>query len=603
MKREYLKSKLKLVPDNPGIYLMKNAQGEVLYVGKAASLKPRLASYFQKSASLGPRLESLLAAVADFDYLVTDSELEALMLESVLIKKHRPKYNVILKDDKHYPYLKLTIEEEYPRLAIVRRVEKDGCLYFGPYVPTKALRQTLRLIYDIFPLRHCVYMNPRQGRPCINYQLQRCSAPCFGLINATDYAQIVAGVKLFLQGKNNDLLGLLKRQMGQASAELRYERAARLRDQITAVKRVMERQKIISSRERVEQDVVALAREAESACFQVFFIRHGMLTGHKHLMLEHSEQAPDEELISSFLLQFYAEQQRLPSIIIIPRLITHQPLLEEWLSRRRGSRVRVIVPRRGEKYRLLAMAHENARLQLVSYQRQQEKSPAILVQAKQDLGLKHLPRRIEAFDISNIQGDMAVGSLVVWEGNGFRKDDYRRFNIKGVTQVDDYAMLAEVLSRRYSRLVKEGQSPPDLILVDGGKGQLNIALGVLRHLQLEYIPVLGLAKREEDIFLPGQQEPLKLPSHSSTRQLLQRIRDEAHRFAIHSHRQRRSRKTLTSKLSGIPGVGPQRQQALLRHFGSLTEIKKATFQELEQLPFLNRKVAREIFNFFHSAGG
>lgn len=578
---------------------MKDTGGLVLYVGKAASLRLRLASYFQKSTAFGPRIVSMLKQVDDFEYVVTDSELEALMLESVLIKKHRPKYNVILKDDKNYPYLKLTVNEEYPRLMIVRRVAKDGSLYFGPYVPAKALRQTLKLIHDIFPLRHCVRMRPIQGRPCINYQLHRCLAPCFGLTNVTEYARVVEGVRLFLQGKNKTLSDMLKRQMKQASAELRYEQAAHLRDQIIAVRKVMEKQKIISSRVRVDQDMVALARQGEVACFQLFFIRHGMLTGHKHLMLEQGGQVPDEKLISSFLLQFYAGQERLPPNIFIPRLIANHQLMEEWLSRRRGGRVRLFVPRRGEKYRLLLMAQENARIKLMSYQCKQDKIPATLIQARQDLGLAQSPRRIEAFDVSNIQGDVAVGSMVVWEEADFCKDDYRRFKIKGVTQANDYAMLAEVLSRRYLKLLKTGQSPPDLILVDGGKGQLNVVLRVLHDLGLEHIPALGLAKREEDIYLPGHRKPLKLPSHSTTLRLLQRIRDEAHRFAIAFHRQRRGKKTLTSVLSDINGIGPKRQHALLQHFGSLEEIKKATYRQLEQLPFLNKYVAREISNFFH----
>ncbi len=408
---------------------MKDTLNAVLYVGKAAALKKRLASYFQKAASLGPRLDSLLEQVTDFEYLVTDSELEALILESVLIKKHRPKYNVTLKDDKHYPYLKLTAEDKYPRLSIVRRVRKDGGLYFGPYVPTKALLQTLKLIYTIFPLRHCVHMKPRQGRPCIDYQLHRCCAPCFGLIAAAEYAQIVEGGKLFLQGKNKTLLQTLKRQMDEASAELRYEQAARARDQLQAIKKVTEKQKIISSASRLDQDIVALAHEQDNACFQVFFIRHGMLIGNKHLMSEHVGHASDEELVSSFLLQFYAEQTRLPPIVLIPQPVADQSLLEEWLSKRRGARVKLTVPRRGGKYRLLAMAQENARIQLNNYQREQDKAPELIIQVKQDLDLPTLPRRIEAFDISNIQGKLAVGSMVVWADNNFSKDDYRHFNL------------------------------------------------------------------------------------------------------------------------------------------------------------------------------
>jgi excinuclease ABC subunit C len=598
--REQLKSKLQFVPDKPGVYLMKGAGGEVLYVGKAALLKVRLAAYFQRSSAFTPRLESLLDAIADFEYLVTDSELEAFMLESVLIKKHRPRYNVILKDDKQYPYLKLTVKEKYPRLAIVRRVEKDGSLYFGPYVPTKALRQTLRLLYSIFPLRHCISMKPKQGRPCINYQIHRCSAPCYGLISQSEYTQIVEGVKLFLKGKNEELVKLLKQRMDEASTKLDYERAAGIRDQLLSIKKVIERQKIISSEKQLNQDVIAMAQAGDVACFQVFFIRHGLLISHKSLFLEQAGQVTQEDLIDNFLLQFYAEQQRLPSNIIIPRVIADQPLMEEWLGQLRGGKVKLIVPHRGEKYHLLAMAQENARLQLEGYLRQQAATPAVLVQAKQDLGLGHLPRRVEAFDISNMQGEIAVGSMIVWEEGGFRKNDYRRFNIKRVSQADDCAMLAESISRRYSRLVKEGQNqPPDLILVDGGKGQLNTAIRVLKEIGLDYIPVLGLAKREEDVFLPGQKTPLKLPEHSSTRRWLQRIRDEAHRFAISFHRQQRSRKIRTSVLTDIPGVGSKNKEALLRYFGSLKKIKEASFNELENLAFLQKRTARKIFDFFH----
>ncbi len=593
-----MQDKLKEIPQKPGVYIMKDAGGNILYVGKAARLKSRLSSYFQHTKTLTLRIKSLVDSIADFEYIITDSELEALMLESVLIKKRRPKYNIILKDDKHYPYLKLTTAEKYPRLTIIRRIaDNDGNAYFGPYVPTKALHQTLRLIYDIFPLRQCRRINYSSQRPCVNFQLKRCLAPCGGQVDDAEYQRLVQEVKLFLQGKNKELIGLLTRQMQDASGELRFEQAAKLRDQIAAIEKITEKQKIISSVSKIDQDIIALAKTDDTACFQIFFIRHGILTGHKNLMLKQTAQIALDELLYTFLIQFYNEKERLPANILIPEKPANHILIGQWLNKKRGGKVNLHIPQLGEKYQLLKMAEENARLRLDNYQLKQEKSNQALIRLKNDLGLEKAPNRIEAFDISNIQGAIPVGSMVVWQEGNLCKKDYKRFKIKTVKQINDCAMLAEVIRRRYTRVLKDKLLLPDLILVDGGKGQLNIAYEALKDLGLLHIPILGLAKREEEIFMPDKKEALRLDLHSPSLQLLQKIRDEAHRFAITYHRKSRRKMTLASRLSQISGIGAAKQKRLLLHFGSLKNIQTAGLDELESLSFLDKKTAKNVFEF------
>ncbi len=602
--RADMKDKLKLTPDKPGVYLMKDREGAILYIGKARSLRNRLSTYFVKSSSHPPKVTAMLQGLATFEYIVTDLELEALLLENLLIKKHQPKYNVILKDDKNYPYLKLTLSEEFPRLAVVRRIGSAKDLYFGPYVPTGALRRVLRVIYDIFPLRQCVRMYQNRTRPCINYQMGRCLAPCFGKVAQEEYQKQVQGVRLFLEGKSKKLEDLLQRQMEKAAGALQFEQAARFRDQLLAVKMVQEKQKIISPG-RTDGDVVGLFKAGGLAALTVFFLREGVFTGHKTLFLEEIDRrTQDEELLSSFLFQFYANQARLPKQIILPLEFMCLPkdekeTLEEWLSDRRGAPLKLIIPQRGEKLKLLALAAENARLALEGLLSQQGKGNVISNQLMAELGLSKPPERIEAFDISNILGRLAVGSLVVWQKGGFRKSDYRHYNIKTVNQADDYAMIKETLSRCYSRRLAEGKALPDLILIDGGRGQLSVGLRVLDKLGLQEIPVLGLAKRLEEIYLPRQAEPLRLPSSSASLKLLQRVRDEAHRFAITAHRRFRGKTALASVLREIPQIGPQRRAALLRHFGSLKRIMDASLEELTSLSFLGQKVARQVHGFFH----
>ncbi len=593
-KSDKILQKLGVVPQKPGVYLMKDNRGQVIYVGKAAKLANRVGSYFQLSARHSPRTSAMVELIVDFDIVITDTELEALVLECVLIKKYRPKYNVLLKDDKGYPYLRLTLSEEYPRLLIARRIGRlDKDLYFGPYAHGGSLRQTLYFIHDLFPLRHCVKMNPRQGRPCLNFQLHRCAAPCCKMVSREEYMELVTGVKLFLEGKNQDLVRLLKLRMDQAAADLRYEQAARIRDQISSINDVLERQKIVCAGSERDGDFLAMSRRGSLACFQIFFVRHGMLIGHKHLILEQVGDQTDQDLIADFIGQFYADKQLIPAHIYLPDTPAGQDVLESWLAQKRQGRVEMNIPQRGEKYNLIEMARQNAEQYLQTHLTLFGQADNLAQQVKDVLGLPEAPRRIEAFDISNIQGAQAVGSMVVWEDNGLRKSEYRRFRINTVDRVDDYAMLAEILRRRYSR-----EARPGLILVDGGQGQLNTGLQVLQELNLA-IPMVGLAKQEEEIYLPGAPEPLKLPRDSEVLRLLQRLRDEAHRFAVTYHRKLRKANIRHSALSEIPGVGRLRQQALLSHFGSLQGVREASLEDLCRLDFLNHKVANDIYRFLH----
>ncbi len=623
---------VKTLPDKPGVYLFKAENGRVIYVGKAACLSKRVPTYTRPVSD--PKTRAMLAAARELEYIVTDSELEALMLENVLIKKEQPRYNVILRDDKNYPYLQLNPAEAFPRLRVVRRIAKkrEG-LYYGPYVPSKALRSTLKLLGRVFPLRQCPRLDFKRQRPCLNYQMKRCLAPCQGLVSEKDYQEIVQQVRYFLEGKSRQLQGLIRRRMQAAARQLQYERAARLRDNLLALERVSEQQKIISTHPW-DGDVIGLARaccptvgapsrrelsrqdaaptntkpeksplgnnpatSSQVSCFAVLFIRQGMVIGHKSLLMEGEQETNPAELLAAFMQQLYAPGgPQIPPRILLPQASAQQALLQEWLAQLGGRRVQLLVPKRGKKRRLVELAGENARSALQQHQAQEERSLALISQAQQELGLKTLPRRIEGFDISNIQGQQAVGSMVVWRQPGFLKAAYRQFKIKTVSGIDDCAMLAEVLKRRYQRLPLEDKA--DLILVDGGKGQVNAARRVLDELGLT-IPVLGLAKREEEIYFPHNSTPLKLPASSATLGLLQRIRDEAHRFALKHHRQRRSKAALHSGLEEIPGIGPQRRRALLAHFGALEGVKQAPLEELEELPFLSARVAQALHAHYH----
>jgi excinuclease ABC subunit C len=595
-----LKENLQRLPHRPGVYLFKDAKHQVIYIGKAASLRSRVRSYFQESRSRDPKTDALVRQIRALDYILTDNELEALILESNLVKKHRPRYNIVLRDDKHYPFLKLTTNEDFPRLVVARRVQKDGALYFGPFYPATAMRETLRLVRQLFPLRTCrINIDGTLERPCIQYYIHRCKAPCAGWETREGYAQTVRDVERFLEGKDDDLAKDLTREMEEAAAEMKFERAAVLRDQIQALNKVRERQKIISTDE-VDQDILGVVRQGSDACVQLFFVRKGRLVGRESFFFDRVGGAGDGEILEAFTRQFYARNVTPPPEILLSEEIPEPALTQEWLSRRREGRVELHAPRRGRKREFVLMAEENAAVALQTHLLSKDnRQQVILEELRRALNLPGPPNRIEGFDISNIQGSEAVGSMVVWESGTMKKDDYKRFKIRGVRGADDYAMLEEVLSRRYARALEEGGVLPDLILLDGGRGQLNVGVKVLEDLGLDWLPIVSLAKREEEVYTPESLQPLILDLTSPGLLALRKIRDEAHRFAVSYHKKLRSRRTIQSVLDQIPGVGPAIRTNLLRSLGSARKVREASVAELAAVPKVTPKLAQKIHAFFH----
>jgi excinuclease ABC subunit C len=599
---EALTEKLERLPDRTGVYLMKDAKSQVIYVGKAASLKSRIRSYFQESRVRDAKTDALVDQIADLEYIVTANELEALILESNLVKRHRPRYNIILRDDKHYPFLKLTTNEEFPRLMVARRIAKDGATYYGPFYPATALRETLRLVRQLFPLRTCsIKIDGTAERPCLQYYIHRCQAPCTGWETREGYGRTVADVEAFLEGREDDLARRLTRDMEAAAAEQKFERAAILRDQIQALNKVRESQKIISI-DQEDQDLLGLARQGSEACVQVFFVRKGRLLGRESFFFDRLLEATDGEILSAFIRQFYAKSVAPPRELLLSTEVPEAELTAEWLAQRRGGRVEVLVPQRGRKRELVGMAEENAILALQTHLLSRDSRRQVVMEDLQrSLGLPGLPHRIEGFDISNIQGQEAVGSMVVWEAGTMKKDDYKRFRIRTVPGADDYAMMAEVLRRRYGKALEEGAPLPDLILLDGGRGQLNVGLRVLEELGLDFVPIASLAKREEEVYQAESLHPLALDPASPALHTLQKIRDEAHRFAITYHKKLRQKRTLTSVLDQIPGVGPTLRTSLLRSLGSARKVREASVAELAAVPKITPKLAQRIYEFFHPA--
>jgi excinuclease ABC subunit C len=602
-----LEEKLQNLPDLPGVYIMMDAKGHVIYIGKAVSLWNRVRSYFQKG-SKGEKTEIMVRQIADLETIVTHTELEALALESNLIKKHRPRYNIILRDDKNYPYLRFDIKAEYPRLEVVRRLKKDGALYYGPYVPAGGMWESLALIRRTFPIAPCKieFKQDKSGRPCIQFQIGRCIAPCTGEADKAQYQDIVNQVRLFLEGKNRDLVEMLKKRMSEASEKMDYERAAELRDRIAKIEGALEKQKVISSNFE-NQDVIGTAFEGGRADIQALFIRNGMLLGRKDFYLDDVRGMTGEEVLNDFLRQFYSKEMIVPGEILLPFEAGDREVFERWLAEKRGARVELLVPQRGRKRELVQMASDNAAQSLREHLLSRRSKERILMRLQEELGLKNLPRRIEAFDISQIQGTEPVASMVSFENNLPDKRHYKKFKIRSVTGQDDFASMAEVIRRRYTKAQDEG-TLPDLILIDGGKGQLNAALDVLRELQIEGPDIIGLAKarsgeegseREfERVFLPGVEEPVILEPTSATTHLVARARDEAHRFAITFHRKLREKRAVRSELDEIPGVGEVRKKALLRHFGSVDKIKQATVEELATVKGVGRKAAEHVTEYF-----
>ncbi|HBH01039.1 MAG: excinuclease ABC subunit C [Candidatus Rokubacteria bacterium RBG_16_73_20] len=597
-----LAEKLARVPDRPGVYLYRDAKRQVLYVGKAASLRTRVRSYFQDSRPRDPKTDALVRQIRDLEYVVTDNELEALMLEANLVRRHRPRYNIILRDDKHYPFLKLTTDEEFPRLVVARRVQDDGATYYGPFYPATAMRETLRLARQLFPLRTCsIPIDGRLERPCIQHAIHRCNAPCTGWETREGYAKTVRDVRRFLEGKDEDLALTLTREMEAAAGELKFERAAVLRDQIQSLNKVRERQKIIST-EELDQDVIGVVRQGSDACVELFFVRRGRLVGQEPFFLDKVAGWSDGEILSAFVRQFYGKAVAPAPEILVSEPIPEAELVAEWLTGLAGRRVQLTAPQRGARRQFVAMAEENAALALQSHLlSRDDRQQLVLEELAQALSLPGPPNRIEGYDISNIQGTEQVGSLVVWENGGMKKDDYKRFRIRTVAGADDFAALREVLGRRFARALEHGDVLPDLVLIDGGRGQLNAGLKALGDLGLDWVPVAALAKREEEVYVGESLHPLVLDRTSPALHTLMRIRDEAHRFAITYHKKLRARRTLRSELDAIPGVGPTLRTSLLRTLGSARRVRESSVAELAAVPRVTPKLAQRIFAHFHPA--
>lgn len=604
-----LNQKIDHLPTNPGVYLFKDKKGTILYVGKAEDIRHRVRSYFQKPSEKGTKTTLMVEKVADIETIVTHTEKEALILEDNLIKEHHPRYNVKLRDDKRYPCLRLSVEEEFPTLSIVRKIKKDRSFYFGPYSSATSLRETLKLIRRIFPIRTC--HNARFSnriRPCINYEMGRCPGPCCGKIDPVQYREIIRQTRMFLEGKNRDLLARLKRKMDKESEQLHFEKAARSRDQIEHIKKVIEKQKIVS-RDFVDQDVIGFHREDHTVVIHPLFVRAGKLQGGRGFTFP-SMGLPDEEVLSSFLRQYYREDRFIPERILIPKSIPEQGLAEEWLTEMKGKRVWILVPQKGDKKELLQMACDNAEKFLIAKTDYEEERGKLLEALKERFNLNGTPKRIEAFDISNLQGGDAVGSMVSFEDGEPTKERYRHFRIKTVEGADDYGMMYEVLLRRYRRAVEENVLP-DMVLLDGGRGHLNVAQEVFKELGIKGVDLLSLAKARragdrrfhtetsgEKVFHPQHKEPIVLGKQSPLLRFLDRIRDEAHRFALTYHKKVRSRGTIKSVLGEISGIGKMRQKELLKFFGTVEKIKEATEEELTKVPKMNRKTAQLVRHFF-----
>lgn len=578
---------------------MKDDKGRIIYVGKAINLKNRVRSYFQSSRNHSGKVLALVARIIDLEYIITASEIEALILECNLIKKHRPKYNISLRDDKTYPYIKLTYED-YPRVYATRKVLKDGARYFGPYTSAGAVHETLRLLKTLFPLRSCRKLVAK--RPCLEHHIKRCLAPCANKVDQETYGEMIKAVALFLEGRSDVVAKNLKRLMAAAAEELEFEQAARLRDQLAAVEKIMEKQNIVTG--SGDQDAIGLARSAVGICAQVFFIRSGKMVGRDHFMLSGGEDEADENILEAFIKQYYSQAGFIPREILLPLELEEQQLLADWLSSSKGSRVQVETPKRGTKKDLVNMAAGNAAIvlkeQAVRLETDVAKTTGAAAELGQYLGLPNAPERIECFDISHIQGSETVASMVVFEGGQANKNEYRRYKLNTVEgKPDDFKSMQEVVGRRYRDALEKGPIP-DLIIIDGGKGQLNAALTLIRAAGLTEVPVVGLAKEFEHIFREGISEPLILPRHSQSLYLVQRIRDEAHRFAITYHRKLRSKRNLVSVLDHIPGIGAKRRKALWDHFGSLAKIKTAEVEVLAKVEGMTLSAAEAVYNFFRN---
>ena len=594
-----IQEQLKLLPTNPGVYLMKNEQAKIIYVVKAINLKNRVKSYFQSSKNHSPKVKSMVEKISDFEYIITANEIEALILECNLIKKYRPKYNISLRDDKTYPYIKVTLNEDYPTVSITRKILKDGAKYFGPYTSAGAVHEVLNLLKKLFQIRSCRQMNTK--RPCLEFHIKRCLAPCTGRVAKSEYREMIKSLCLFLEGRNEVVLKELTNRMQIAAENFQFELAAKLRDQVLAIEKISAKQNIIIGSS--DQDIIGLARKADEACIQIFFIRSGKMIGRDHFLLNGTEDETDSALLNAFLEQYYNKATFIPKEILLPAEIENEEILSAWLSQKKNGKVSFGLPQRGVKKEMVLMANDNA---VVVLEEQMIKNSAGLEQtvgAMKDLGrylrMEKELKRIECFDISHIQGSETVASMVVFSNGAPDKQEYRRYKLKSVEgKPDDFKSMQEVVGRRYRQ--SDGIMP-DLIIIDGGKGQLNSALEIIRALGHYQIPVVGLAKQFEYVFLEGQSEPVILPPNSKALYLIQRIRDEAHRFAITYHRKLRHKRNLVSVLDHIEGIGPTRRKALWDAFGSIAEIKKAKITDLTAVPGISENIANNIVKYFKNS--
>ncbi len=628
---ESLLERLKSVPRKPGVYIFRNEQAQVIYVGKAAVLRTRMRSYFGAPQSMEHRTRILREKIADFEYVVTHTEQEALHLEATLVKRHQPFFNVRLKDDKHYPYLKVDLNDPFPRIYITRRVEKDGARYFGPYASASSIRKTLDVTKKLFPWRTCTMtITGKEPRPCLEYFIHRCIAPCTAYCTQEEYAEVIRQTILFLEGRTDEVVRNLKAQMSEASEALQFERASHVRDQIRAIERVTEKQTVASTKP-LDADIFGLSRKDAEAVVQVLFVRGVKMVGTDSFTLAGAADATDGEVLGSFLKQFYESATYVPRRLLLPVEVPEAELLGAWFDERRGGPVRMFVPQRGEKKRLVRMAQDNAKeAQDQAHARwlaDTGKTEAALDELEEELNLPATPHRIECYDISNTQGTNSVGSMVVFVDGRPRPQEYRRFKIRAVEGADDFASMAEVLGRRFKKAnapaekasdrdgavgahgrapTAHGQRPqdiakaqawqtlPDLLIVDGGKGQLNAALDVMRDLGVEHVPAAGLAKRNEELFVKDMEEPIVLPRTSQALYLVQRVRDEAHRFAITYHRKLRAKRSLQSALDAVPGVGPKKKKALQRKFGSVKGVREADVDDIAATLGFTRKLAAKV---------
>lgn len=609
-----IQEELKKLPAKPGVYLMHDAKDEIIYVGKAVSLKNRVRQYFQSSRNKGPKIEQMVTHIARFEYIITDSELEALVLECNLIKEHRPKYNTMLMDDKSYPFIKVTVHEPFPRVMLARQMHKDKAKYFGPYTSAGAVKDTIELIRKLYKIRSCNRKLPKDiglERPCLNYHIHQCKAPCQGYISQEDYEKSISQAIRFLNGDYEPVVRELEQRMLEASEALEFEKAVEYRDLMESVKKIAEKQKITNTAGE-ERDILAMASENEDAVVQVFFVRGGRLIGRDHFYLRLTGDETEDDIFSSFIRQFYSGTPYIPSELMLPTELPDAALLEEWLSGKRGRKVRFRVPKKGTKEKLVELAAKNAELVLSRdkerLKREEGKTIGAVKELETLLGLTGIVR-MEAYDISNISGYDSVGSMVVYEKGKPKRNDYRKFRIKSVLGPDDYASMEEVLTRRFEHGMREQEEEkgkdsftrfPDLLLMDGGRGQVNIALKVLDKLRLN-IPVCGMVKddnhRTRGLYFNNKEIPIERNSEGF--KLITRIQDEAHRFAIEYHRKLRSQGQVRSILDDIPGIGPARRKELMRSFASLDEIRQAEISELKALPAMNEASAEAVYKFFH----